>query len=65
MKELPIGVSDFKDLINGDFVYVDKTKYIYEIVKRTKGYYFLSRPRRFGKRRLYKNFVSEEKRKTT
>ncbi|NPU90019.1 MAG: AAA family ATPase [Fervidobacterium sp.] len=49
MKELPIGVIDFKDLINGNFTYVDKTKYIYELVKRAKGYYFLSRPRRFGK----------------
>jgi len=49
MKDLPIGVIDFRDLIKGNFVYVDKTKYIYEMVKRTKGYYFLSRPRRFGK----------------
>jgi len=49
MKDLPIGIIDFNDLIKGNFIYVDKTKYIYEIVKRAKGYYFLSRPRRFGK----------------
>ncbi|MCX7654861.1 MAG: AAA family ATPase, partial [Fervidobacterium sp.] len=49
MKELPIGISEYKDLINGNFVYVDKTKYIYDMVKKPKGYYFLSRPRRFGK----------------
>ena len=49
VKELPIGVIDFRDLIKGNFIYVDKTMYVYDIVKRPKGYYFLSRPRRFGK----------------
>ncbi|ODN30445.1 ATP-binding protein [Fervidobacterium thailandense] len=49
MKDLPLGVNDYKDLIKGNFIYVDKTKYIYELVKREKGIYFLSRPRRFGK----------------
>ena len=49
MKDLPIGVNDYKDLIRGNFIYVDKTRYIYELTKRGKGIYFLSRPRRFGK----------------
>ena len=49
MKELPLGVNDYKDIIEGNFIYVDKTKYIYELVRREKGIYFLSRPRRFGK----------------
>ncbi|ODN29831.1 AAA family ATPase, partial [Fervidobacterium thailandense] len=49
MKELPLGLNDFKDLIKGNFVYVDKTMYIHELVKRQKGLYLLSRPRRFGK----------------
>jgi hypothetical protein len=48
MKKLPIGISDFKELIQGNYIYVDKTKYIYELIKQGK-YYFLSRPRRFGK----------------
>ncbi|MGC8734472.1 MAG: AAA family ATPase, partial [bacterium] len=48
MKKLPIGISDFKKLIKGDYIYVDKTKYIYELVE-SGGYIFLSRPRRFGK----------------
>jgi hypothetical protein len=36
-------------LINEGAVYVDKTKYIYELLKLGFGAYFLSRPRRFGK----------------
>jgi hypothetical protein len=48
MKLLPIGISDFKELIQGNYVYVDKTEYIYNLIKQGK-YYFLSRPRRFGK----------------
>ena len=48
MKKLPIGISDFKKLIEEGYIYVDKTKYIYELV-RNGGYIFLSRPRRFGK----------------
>ncbi len=39
----------FRDLIEGGFLYVDKTEYIYELVRYGKGIYFLSRPRRFGK----------------
>jgi len=46
MKLLPIGIQTFKDIIEGDFYYVDKTHFI---PKLTSKYYFLSRPRRFGK----------------
>ncbi len=48
-KLLSLGLSDFRDLIEGNYIYVDKTKWIYELVKPPKGLYFLSRPRRFGK----------------
>jgi len=48
MKNLGVSISSFADLINGNFVYVDKTAFLYELVKN-KGLYFLSRPRRFGK----------------
>jgi len=48
MKKLPIGISDFKGLIEGNYIYVDKTEYIYKLINQGK-YYFLSRPRRFGK----------------
>ncbi|MBQ8443719.1 MAG: AAA family ATPase, partial [Bacteroides sp.] len=44
----PIGIQDFEKIINGGYVYVDKTALIYRLV--TEGnIYFLSRPRRFGK----------------
>jgi hypothetical protein len=49
MKLLPIGISDFKKLREGGYIYVDKTEYIYRMIKEGAGYYFLSRPRRFGK----------------
>ncbi len=49
MKDLPVGIQDFKSIIEGNFVYVDKTEPIYEMVRPKKGVYFLSRPRRFGK----------------
>jgi hypothetical protein len=48
MKKLSIGISDFKELIQGNYIYVDKTEYIYKLINSGK-YYFLSRPRRFGK----------------
>jgi hypothetical protein len=48
VKKLGIGISDFKELIRGNYIYVDKTEYIYKLINSGK-YYFLSRPRRFGK----------------
>jgi hypothetical protein len=48
MKKLPISISTFETLITGNNVYVDKTRYIHKMA--TEGmFYFLSRPRRFGK----------------
>ena len=48
MQDLPIGIQTFEDIRNEDFVYVDKTKHLFNLVRK-KGVYFLSRPRRFGK----------------
>ncbi|HBX49779.1 MAG: hypothetical protein A2275_00100 [Bacteroidetes bacterium RIFOXYA12_FULL_35_11] len=48
MKKLPIGKQDFSSLINEDCIYVDKSEYLYKLIT-TGFYYFLSRPRRFGK----------------
>ena len=48
MKKLPIGIQDFKKLVEGDYIYVDKTKFIYELASSSTPY-FISRPRRFGK----------------
>jgi len=47
-KKLPIGISSLSKIIQEGYVYVDKTRYVYELVN-TGVYYFLSRPRRFGK----------------
>ncbi len=48
VKRLPVGKQVFRDLIEGDFVYVDKTKYLLELIEIGTPL-FLSRPRRFGK----------------
>ncbi|MFH0734972.1 MAG: AAA family ATPase [bacterium] len=48
MKNLPIGIQTFEKIISEKFLYVDKTELIYELID-SSGYYFLSRPRRFGK----------------
>ena len=48
MKKLPIGIQTFSDIINEGYVYVDKTEIAYNLINKGK-YYFLSRPRRFGK----------------
>jgi len=45
---LPDGISDYKMLVDRDYIYVDKTKYI-ELLEKTKSYAFFLRPRRFGK----------------
>ncbi len=44
----PIGIQNFESLRNDGYVYVDKTALIYRLVDEGR-YYFLSRPRRFGK----------------
>ena len=44
----PIGIQDFVKLRQGGFAYVDKTKFVYKLADEGS-YYFLSRPRRFGK----------------
>ena len=46
--KLPIGIQTFKEIIEGNYVYVDKTKYALDLIENYK-YAFLSRPRRFGK----------------
>ena len=47
-RKLPVGIQSFKDLRKKNFLYVDKTEYIFRLVNNGK-VYFLSRPRRFGK----------------
>ena len=49
MKNLTTSVYTFEKLIEGNYFYVDKTEYIWDLIKEAYGIYFLSRPRRFGK----------------
>ena len=48
-KRIPIGLSDFKELIEEDFYYYDKTKFIDEVIKDGAQVKLFTRPRRFGK----------------
>ena len=48
MQNLPIGISGFPELRRENCVYVDKTKYVYSLLKNNRRT-FLARPRRFGK----------------
>ena len=48
MKKLPIGIQTFSTIIENNYCYVDKTPLIAKLVNQGE-YYFLSRPRRFGK----------------
>lgn len=49
MKELTSYTYSFEELIQGEFLYVDKTEYIWNMIRPRTAGYFLSRPRRFGK----------------
>jgi hypothetical protein len=51
LKNMPVGLQDFEKLRKDDCLYVDKTALIYQLVS-SGCYYFLSRPRRFGKSML-------------
>jgi hypothetical protein len=47
-RKLPIGIQSFAKMRKGDFYYVDKTQFAHMLAQEA-GYFFLSRPRRFGK----------------
>ena len=48
-KKLPIGISTLRKIIENDYLYIDKTKIALDLINGDGEYYFLSRPRRFGK----------------
>ena len=65
MKRLAIGLSDFKELIEKDFYYFDKTNFIEEVIKDGAKVKLFTRPRRFGKTlnmSMLKYFFDIEKR---
>lgn len=49
LKKLPIGISTLRTIIEEDYLYIDKTKIALDLMTGDGRYYFLSRPRRFGK----------------
>ncbi|MBH1989503.1 MAG: ATP-binding protein [Myxococcaceae bacterium] len=49
MRRLPDTIDDFKKLIEENYLYVDKTRHLYELLTGSPQKFFLSRPRRFGK----------------
>ena len=49
MKDIDTSTFDFPSIVTGNLLYVDKTEYIWKLIRKVKGEYFLSRPRRFGK----------------
>ena len=49
LQKLPISISDFHTLRTEDYLYIDKTSYIHQMLITGYKYYFLARPRRFGK----------------
>ena len=49
LKLYPVGIQTFEEIIKRNLLYVDKTEYIYRMTHTGGKYFFLSRPRRFGK----------------
>ena len=48
LKRLPVGIQTFEKIVKGDFLYIDKTEYVWNLIHVSSSV-FLSRPRRFGK----------------
>ena len=57
-KLYPIGMQTFSEIREEDFLYVDKTEYIYRMTHTSGKYFFLCRPRRFGKSLLVSTMQS-------
>ncbi|MCF6238847.1 MAG: ATP-binding protein [Candidatus Marinimicrobia bacterium] len=57
MKKLPIGIQTFSEIIEEQYTYIDKTGMVVDLIENGK-YYFLSRPRRFGKSLLVSTLQS-------
>lgn len=48
-RRYPVGIQTFSEIVNNNFMYIDKTEYIFRLAHENGKYFFLSRPRRFGK----------------
>ena len=49
LQRYPIGIQTFSEIREGNYLYIDKTEYVYRMTHSSAKYMFLSRPRRFGK----------------
>ena len=49
LKKYPVGIQTFSKIREGNYLYIDKTEYVYRMTHTNSTYMFLSRPRRFGK----------------
>ena len=49
LKLCPVGIQTFENIIEEGYLYIDKTEYVYNLAYGAPKYFFLSRPRRFGK----------------
>ena len=58
LKLYPIGIQTFDEIIKNNLLYIDKTEYIYRMTHTSGKYFFLGRPRRFGKSLLVSTFDS-------
>ena len=58
LKLYPVGIQTFERIIKENKLYIDKTEYIYRMTHTSGTYFFLSRPRRFGKSLLTSTFQS-------
>ena len=57
-KLYPIGIQTFEEIRRNDNLYIDKTEYVYRITHTDGKYFFLCRPRRFGKSLLVSTIKS-------
>ena len=58
LKLYPVGIQTFEEIIRRNLLYIDKTEYVYRMTHTGGKYFFLSRPRRFGKSLLVSTFKS-------
>ena len=58
LKYYPVGIQTFEEIIKRNLLYIDKTEYVYRMTHGSGKYFFLGRPRRFGKSLLVSTFES-------
>lgn len=58
LKLYPVGIQTFEEIVKRNLLYIDKTKYIYHMTHSGGKYFFLGRPRRFGKSLLVSTLES-------